>query len=104
MSGIGDGQDYKFNQPVYLFYSNKTKENTAYHEHLKSIEIPNYKYVPVFTNTQPRIGKDILIKELKELDNCDYYLVGTNAFIKSMQHLLHSNNIKKENIKTDDFG
>ena len=53
---------------------------------------------------QPRIGKDILIKELKELDNCDYYLVGTNAFIKSMQHLLHSNNIKKENIKTDDFG
>ena len=94
----------KFNQPVYLFYSNKTKENTAYHEHLKSIEIPNYKYVPVFTNTQPRIGKDILIKELKELDNCDYYLVGTNAFIKSMQHLLHSNNIKKENIKTDDFG
>lgn len=94
----------KFNQPIYLFYSNKAEENTAYHQHLKSVGMPNYKYVPVFTNTQPRIGKDMLIKELKELNNYDYYLVGTNAFTESMQQLLQSNNIKKENIKTDDFG
>lgn len=93
-----------YNQPIYLFYSNKSIETTAYHGYLNSIKNTQFSYIPVFTNTQRRINKTLLIKTLQSFIELDFYTVGGNSFVKSMMSILISMGIKKERIKIDDFG
>ncbi len=93
-----------FSEPVYLFYSNRTEEKTAYHDHFKAIDMPSFHYVPVFSKTMGRINEAMLQAELKDLTAFDYYLVGTKNFVENMENCLHDNSVAKSAIKSDSFG
>ena len=93
-----------FDQPVYLFYTNKTEKDAAYHKVFKSTSLPSFQYVPVFTKSENRIDENLLQEKLKDLKEFDYYVVGTGGFLKSMKSILLSNDVFSENIKVDDFG
>ena len=94
----------KFGRPVYLFYTNRSEENAAYHRQLQNIDMPNFEYVPVFTKTQDRINSQLLESRLHALCDFDYYLVGHHEFLQSMRSLLLDKGVDREQIIVDDFG
>jgi len=114
VSGIGitpvlpilkDLEKQSFSNPVFLFYSNRYEKSAAYHEQLKSIDLPTYEYVPVTTRKQPRINADLLKTKLPTpLADFNYYLVGTSNFLDSMQGMLLENEVERSQIVMDDFG
>jgi phytoene dehydrogenase-like protein/ferredoxin-NADP reductase len=90
-----------FKQPVLLFYSNKTKESSAYLDYLEQLK--QYKLIPIFTNTDKRIDKDLLVKHAGDLKKYTFYIVGTSEFTNGMTLLLQ-NHVESSKIKIDDFG
>ena len=101
----------KTNRQVTLLYANRTKKSIALHEELQNIELQNYK--PVFTLTREtqewdgetgRINEDMIRKYVDDIKNTMYYIVGTKAFIESMEEVLKNMDIIKENIQFDNFG
>ena len=90
-----------FKQPVLLFYSNKTKQSSAYLDYLEQLK--QCKLIPVFTNTDKRIDKDLLVKHAGDLKKYTFYIVGTSEFTNGMRLLLQ-NHVESSKIKIDDFG
>ena len=89
---------------VLLFYSNRNEVSAAYHVLFQNISLTTFKYVPVYTETQGRIKEDLLVQELQNLSDFNYFLVGTSGFINSLQQILITNGVSVSNIKKDDFG
>ena len=59
--------------------------------------------LPVFTNTDKRIDKDLLVKHVGDLKKYTFYIVGTSEFTHGMTLLLQ-NHVESSKIKIDDFG
>jgi len=57
----------------------------------------------VFTNTDKRIDKDLLVKHAGDLKKYTFYIVGTSEFTNGMTLLLQ-NHVESSKIKIDDFG
>jgi len=93
-----------FDQPIFLFYTNKTKKEAAYHELFLSNTLPSFHYVPVFTQLENRIDESLLQEKLKDFKVFDFYLVGTRGFLKSMKSILLLKGVANDSIKVDDFG
>ena len=91
-------------QPITLFYSNKSEEATTYHEMLLKSKLPNYTYIPIFTNTKKRLDINQLLNQLVTFDNKDYYIVGTEGFINGMTEILEDNPTIDTTIFIDNFG
>ncbi len=91
-----------FKPQVLLFYSNKTKESSAYLDYLEKLK--QYQFIPVFTNTDNRIDKDLLVKHAGNLKQYSFYIVGTSKFTDNMKNQLLNNNVQISKIKIDDFG
>ena len=89
---------------VLLFYSNRNEALAAYHVLFQNVSLTNFKYIPVYTQTQSRINEDLLKNELQNLLDFNYFLVGTSGFIKSLHQILITNGVNVSNIKEDDFG
>jgi phytoene dehydrogenase-like protein/ferredoxin-NADP reductase len=89
---------------VFLFYSNKTKDSTAYDDELKNIKLTNYNYLPIITSETKRIDSELLKSHLKDLSNYEYYLVGTNPFLKAMKLILINEGVDLTKLNEDDFG
>jgi ferredoxin-NADP reductase len=104
VSLINELEKRKHPGSVLLFYSNRNEVSAAYHVLFKNVSLTNFKYIPVYTQTQSRINGDLLIKELGNLLDFNYFLVGTSGFIKSLQQILITNGVNVSNIKKDDFG
>ena len=94
----------QYDQPVYLFYSNRTEEEASFHRYIQSVDLQNFHYKPVFTGTQERISGEMIIRELSDPGNFEYYIVGASGFLYSMTGILGNLEIPQERIHTDDFG
>lgn len=101
---IKELQERQYPHPVHLFYSNKRKKTSAYHQELEQIDGLNFNYHPIYTDTQKQIDADLIQSTLKKTSELDYYIVGTGGFIKGMQQHLKSLAVPKEQLKVDDFG
>ncbi|MBC7935475.1 MAG: FAD-dependent oxidoreductase, partial [Rhizobacter sp.] len=89
---------------VFLFYSNRNEVSAAYHILFQNISLTNFKYIPVYTETQSRINGNLLKNELQNFLDYNYFVVGTSGFTKSIQQTLITNGAKASSIKKDDFG
>jgi ferredoxin-NADP reductase len=94
----------RYSHPLFLFYSCPTESDAAYHRFLRQIELPKYRYIPVFSRNQGRITEGMLVKELKEPEVLTYFLVGAAGFVTGMASLLHALRVPPGSILTDDFG
>ncbi len=95
-------QDYS--KAVYLISSNRTEEEAAYHSLIQSVDLRNFRYIPVFTDHQERINSEMIKKTLDDPGQFEYYVGGSTGFIDTMTDTLRRNRIPLEDIYTDDFG
>lgn len=98
-----------------FFYSNRMMKDAAFHEELKTLVLPEYRYITTFSQeTLPCVGtneergyicEDMLRKYLpaEEIMGSWYYLVGAPAFIEAMETMLMSMGVSKERCVNDPF-
>ena len=88
---------------VTLCYSCKNESAAAFHKDLKQCSLPNYTYLPVFTQTQKRIDKTYISKHILYLLDSQCYIVGTHSFVKEIETILLEQGIHRGAIVKDDF-
>ncbi|MGC8899379.1 MAG: ferredoxin--NADP reductase [Candidatus Micrarchaeia archaeon] len=96
----------------YLFYSNKTKNETVYFDELKKMNNEG-KVRVVFTCTREevpgfesgRVGEEMLKKYLpEELDDFKVFMCGKMEMMLSLKEIFEKLGVKKENVKFEGWG
>lgn len=103
----------KLPHSLTLFYSNKTPEDTAFLDDLKSFadENPQFTFVPVMTRTTPEewsgesghVTRTMLTKYVKDLATPIYYLSGPASMVKAMRQILTDVSANEDNIRTEEY-
>jgi ferredoxin-NADP reductase len=102
-----------FNQPLYLFNSNRTSKDIPYFEELTSLKSNNFHYIPTLSKKgkanaewqgeKGYIDMPMLQKYLSEPKKCLYFLIGPSSFMWGMYKLLQQLEISERNINFDEF-
>jgi ferredoxin-NADP reductase len=103
----------KSDQEIYLFYSNKTKEDTTFLTDLEEFAQENTRFhlLPTLTDEVGKdwkylhgfIDKKMIINHLPDIHNAIYYTAGPEGMVLAMKEMLHSMNIYPENIVLEQF-
>jgi len=96
-------QKNKFNKKVLLFYTNRNEKKAAYHDYLEKFDWDNFIYHPIFTSVSGRLNEEKL-SVLSDMNQYDYYIVGTSVFLQSMLDILKKKDVDTNQIYFDDFG
>jgi ferredoxin-NADP reductase len=99
---------------LYLFYSNRAAEDTAFLEELEDLAAQNPCFTLVATITRlaspawPHengpINRTLLTRYLQRLNGPVYYLAGPSGMVSAMTTLLHGLGVSDDDIKTEEFG
>jgi len=98
---------------LYLFYSNRTPEETAFMDRFENwMRLnPNLKFIPTVTASRNgswggefgRIDREMLVKYVPEIQGPFYYLAGPPGMVAAMRQLLDDMGVSEDSIKTEEF-
>lgn len=98
---------------IVLFYSNKTPEDTAFFDDLKTFTSQNshFTFVPVMTRATSEqwsgesghVTKEMITKYVKDFSTPIYYLSGPASMVKTMRHILTDAQVNEDNIRTEEY-
>ncbi len=100
---------------IYLFYSNRRPEDSAYHDELSKYasSFPQFKYIPTMTNMKQstekwtgqegRISKELIEKYLDVIYASVFYVAGPPSMVVGMDMLLHDMGVSQDAIRTEEF-
>ena len=105
----------KLPQRVFLFYSNRRPEDSAFLADLQSLEKdnPNYRLVASMTEMEKShqpwngetglITQEMLGKHLKGAASPIYYIAGPPAMVKGLHEMLSKAGMKDDDIRAEEF-
>jgi len=100
---------------LYLFYSNRRPEDTAFMEVLAEAakRNPNFHLIPTMTHTEDShrewsgetgfIDKSMLMRYLPTIQGSIYYLAGPPAMVAAMRGMLADSGADEDDIRTEEF-
>jgi ferredoxin-NADP reductase len=100
---------------LYLFYSNRRPEDTAFLETLQNLERTNPNFHLIATMTQmPRskktwngetgwVDKEMLSRHLSDLRGPIYYVAGPPAMVAGMRNMLVASGVDEDDIRAEEF-
>lgn len=99
-------------RPVTLIYSNREKKCIAIKEEMDNMQLENYKVVHTLTREEgewdgerSRIDAAMIERNIDDIKNHVYYVVGTGKFVEAVQKILCEElGIDKLNVHFDNFG
>ncbi|MDO8728990.1 MAG: FAD-dependent oxidoreductase [bacterium] len=124
MGGIGitparsillDAAKRKLTHKLYLFYSNRRPEDSAFLSELQELEKenPNYRFIGTMTDMEKSklpwggnrgyIDEALIRKHLADVTNPIYYLAGPPAMVVAMRGILTKLGVNEDNIRTEEF-
>jgi ferredoxin-NADP reductase len=99
---------------AYLFYSNPVASSMAFFDEFMdwANEYSGFKFVPTIDDTNDTewkynfgyINKELLLKNIPDVEKAVYYIVGPTVMVESMEKLLLELNINSNNINLEKFG
>jgi ferredoxin-NADP reductase len=102
-------------QKLYLFYSNRRPEDTAFLDTLRALETtnPNFRLICTMTEMSKSkkewrgetalIDKEMLCRHLADLQGPIYYVAGPPTMVTAMRKVLVSAGVEESDIRTDEF-
>lgn len=102
-------------QQIYLFYSNRRPEDTAFLDRMTKAanQNPNFHLIATMTEMEKSkrewsgetgfINDDLLRKNLKTLQGPIYYLAGPPAMVTAMRRILTEAQVDEDDIRTEEF-
>jgi ferredoxin-NADP reductase len=110
---LRDAAFRKDTRPYALFYSNRLLQDVAYHDELRAMDIPDFRYVFTLSDATDEatqsgeergyITADMIRKYLPDTLDCHYYVIGAPGFADAMKVILLSMDIPEAEIKIDPF-
>src|SRR5579864_900372 len=106
----------KLAQQLYLFYSNRRPEDTAFLKILQELEKenPNFHFIPTMTEMDKShhpwsgetgsINKGMLTKYLPSLQGPIYYSAGPPKMVAAMQEMLKTAGVDEDDTRSEEFG
>lgn len=96
-----------------LLYSNRFEKDAAFHEELKGLKLPNFRYVTTLSQeTAPCVEANeergyiceaMVRKYVPDVEQAWYYLIGAPAFIEAMEKMLSDMGVAEERQVCDPF-
>ena len=114
-SMIKDATEKNLPHKLFLFYSNRRPEDTAFLKELQDLAAKNKNFTFVSTMTQMDASKekwtgetgyityDMVSKYVSDRANALYYLAGPQAMVGVMRQILEKAGISSDDIKTEEF-
>lgn len=115
MSMVREAARQKDPHQIYLFYSNRRPEDTAFLEELKALakQNPNFHLVGTMTEVEKSkqswdgergfIDAAMLKRRLAELNGPIYYTAGPPAMVAAMRDMLVKAGVDEDDIRAEDF-
>ncbi len=97
-------------RPVTVIYSNRDDRNIALQEWLDDVQLPQYKAVYTLTRQDEWVGEKgridaaMIKRNVDDLADQMYYVVGNATFIDSMKSVLEDLGVAKDHVQYDNFG
>lgn len=112
---IRDATQNSLPHKIFLFYSNRRPEDTAFLTELTDYQTqnPNFKAILTMTDMtnskQPwngetgYINEELVKKNLPQLDQAIFYTAGPPAMVTAMKELLQKMGVNEDNVRSEDF-
>jgi ferredoxin-NADP reductase len=106
----------KLPHQLYLFYSNRRPEDTAFLTELRDLtqSNPRFIFVPSMSETERSkqnwsgergfINRDMLVKHFCDLNGPIYYVAGPPAMVAAMREMLAKAGVNEDDNRTEEFG
>ncbi len=102
-------------QKVYLFYSNKTREEAAFLDELSALaeQNSNFTFIPTMTQEDVQSGwegeqghftEDLIRKYISDVNNTIFYMAGPAGLVKGVTQVLTALGVESLFVKSEDFG
>ena len=96
---------------ITLFYLNKNRESSAFFEELEEMTNENiyFKFIPIMTDDpqwtgeKRRINEEMLKEYLTDLNSYNFFVSGPPPFNQAVSEILKKTQVKKEDIKVENF-
>ena len=110
-----DADHRKLDHKIFLFYSNRRPEDSAFLKQLEGLAAtnPNYKFIGTMTDMEHSkstwvgetgyITKEMLAKYLPDLTSLIYYIAGPPAMVGAMKDMLKAAGVDSDNVKIEEF-
>jgi ferredoxin-NADP reductase len=114
-SMIFEASKQKWSRPLWLFYSNRRREDAPFLTELEEIQTSNPNYKLVATLTEPEKSRQtwtgetgyidvaMLAKYLGELTSAIYYTAGPPAMVAAMLEMLGKAGVTMSQIRSEEF-
>ncbi len=114
-SMVKDTAHRKLPHKIFLFYSNRRPEDSAFVRELASLEHENLNYRFIGTMTEMEkskfpwagekgyITKDMMLYYIKDLAKPIYYLAGPPQMVLAMRKLLDDAGVDSDNVRSEEF-
>lgn len=103
VSMLKDLEQQHFIGQVTLCYACKKETAAAFHKDLQLLSLPNYTYLPIFSQTQKHINSTYVSEHIPHLADSSYYIVGTHSFVQGIETILLEQGVLREAIIKDNF-
>ena len=100
---------------LYMFYSNRRPEDTAFLSELRRLEEANqhFRFLPTMTEMAKShqdwkgqtgfIDQQMMTRFLPELRSPTYYVAGPPAMVAAMRQMLVSSGVDEDDVRTEEF-
>jgi ferredoxin-NADP reductase len=99
---------------LYLFYSNREVDDTAFLEEFENMTVqnPNLTFIPTVTGHRTiawpyekgHVNREMLSRYLLGLNGPIYYIAGPSGMVSAMTDLLNFSGVNDDDIRTEEFG
>lgn len=115
ISMIKDATEKKLPHKMYLFYSNRRPEDTAFLDELRRLEEENQNFtlIPTMTDMDNSalkwtgekgfITSEMIEKYVPERTEAVYYSAGPQAMVAAMRKMLNEMEVSDDDIRTEEF-
>lgn len=116
MSILRNAVETEARHKMYLFYSNRKPEDTAYLTELRGMseKNANFIFVPTMTDMEnskelwkgetSKINMDIVKKYVPKITDAYYYIAGPQSLVRAMRVMLNEEKVSSANINAEEFG
>ncbi len=92
-------------QRFILVYSNHRPEDAAFLDELRKLEREkrNFRLLPVMTQLNGRVDRDLITRVRNEASTAMYYVTGSPAMVAGMRQLLANAAINDDDVRSEEF-
>lgn len=98
-----DVMSNKLPHKIFLFSSNRTREDAPFLDELQKIANPNYKFIPIFTKDFGHLNIETIQKNTGNLTGPVYYLAGPPQMVHALKDMLVGDGVDDLSIKSEEF-